>query len=225
MKKQLIALGVMAGILLFSMVACQPPEEVDDGKLKGGTVQSSGSDKPQRSLAFAYVIEKKEFEIGENVGIEFFYGTNTTRNIIAQSTYDLPNANEAYKAVLYLISKEGYFTNDDINGNSLEYSTTIVIKEFDEFCSENYPYPIKGVYLNSYKTTLSHDLFVGEYGEIRLIMEMFDESYTGAVFYKIENGKVTLSQFRYVFNSEVKYDESTGILIVDSSQYIKESSP
>ena len=202
MIKKLAILG-MAFAIFFSSMGCKPSGENSGGKA-------------QLALSVVYNIAKSEFEVEEEVAILLFYATNVLRHDMRRIASLESNPDEAYKeystAEICAVSKEGAFTLDENWGyhtNPSAHSSCVAIKIIDDFCAENYPYKFafslepNSCPDNPDEIILPRELFVGEYGEVLVILKFFkfnpnNSNYVGSicVFYKNTNGKITLSKYK-----------------------------
>ena len=187
MVKKLIGLTI-AVLLLFSLAACNPPEEDDMGLKVGFEWNTDG--KPTPDIFCAYTLEKSYAQVGNDVEMQFFYG-------LTGDFGDLGEVNVSAKITICNKSE-----------------SEILLKTVENFTTDNYKCNMKSddwlagfsiEFSHSEKIIIPAELFIEKSGymafKIRADVTLLqsgnligtNESHSISLWYKIVDGKIILS--------------------------------
>lgn len=153
--------------------------------------------KPARTNHLSYELIKNEYAIDEEVTVKLAYGTCMSREMIERNCQLREDT-----------SVEAFAYRNDWNSVSQSWEenpTKTLILTIEDFFFENYPYPSETVKAKTAEVAIPKTLFVGNKGEIGLVIDAFcGESCYALVYYQIKDGKICLS----------KEPEKTDVIIV-----------
>lgn len=182
-----ISCAFIACAMLMTFVACDN-KEIDD---------SNDGVKPARTNHLSYELIKNEYAIDEEVTVKLAYGTCMSREMIERNCQLREDT-----------SVEVFAYRNDWNSVSQSWEenpTKTLIMTIEDFFFENYPYPSETVKAKTAEVAIPKTLFVGNKGEIGLVIDAFcGESCYALVYYQIKDGKICLS----------KEPEKTDVIIV-----------
>lgn len=182
-----ISCAFIACAMLMTFVACDN-KEIDD---------SNDGVKPARTNHLSYELIKNEYAIDEEVTVKLAYGTCMSREMIERNCQLREDT-----------SVEVFAYRNDWNSVSQSWEenpTKTLILTIEDFFFENYPYPSETVKAKTAEVAIPKTLFVGNKGEIGLVIDAFcGESCYALVYYQIKDGKICLS----------KEPEKTDVIIV-----------
>lgn len=172
-----ISCAFIACAMLMTFVACDN-KEIDD---------SNDGVKPARTNHLSYELIKNEYAIDEEVTVKLAYGTCMSREMIERNCQLREDT-----------SVEVFAYRNDWNSVSQSWEenpTKTLILTIEDFFFENYPYPSETVKAKTAEVAIPKTLFVGNKGEIGLVIDAFcGESCYALVYYQIKDGKICLSK-------------------------------
>ncbi len=158
------------------------------------------------ALDILCVQDKTKFKEDEKVVLNLMYQTKMTEEYIAdqvEAWNEYYAKQGGYKPRVRALVKKGCFNVGYPTTNTHEYINSIwpladsrvVLKEFDSFTAEEYPYELKEGYQVD-NVVIPKALLTGETGEIGLVLEAHYRAIT-SIYYKKVGDTVLLSQTRF----------------------------